>query len=107
MHLAADLKGLAGILDGIVTGRMHLAIGSLGQGTPTVSVTYQDKFEGLYRHFGLPDWMLLSPQRYLTPGSFEAALTRFVDEIDQVTAIVESRAGAVKDLSRDNFSSIL
>lgn len=107
MHLAADLKGLAGVLDGIVTGRMHLAIGSLGQGTPTVSVTYQDKFEGLYRHFGLPDWMLLSPQRYLTPGSFEAALIRFLDEIDQVTAIVENRVGAVKDLSRDNFSSIL
>lgn len=47
------IKHLAGLLDLVLTGRMHLAIAALGAGTPVLSVTYQDKFEGLYQHFGL------------------------------------------------------
>lgn len=47
------IKRVVGQLDLVVTGRMHLAIASLGSGTPVLCVTYQDKFEGLYQHFGL------------------------------------------------------
>jgi polysaccharide pyruvyl transferase WcaK-like protein len=48
------IKRVAGQLDLVITGRMHLAIGSLGSGTPILSITYQDKFEGLYQHVDLP-----------------------------------------------------
>lgn len=47
------IKRVVGKLDLVITGRMHLAIGSLGSGTPVLSITYQDKFEGLYQHFDL------------------------------------------------------
>jgi polysaccharide pyruvyl transferase WcaK-like protein len=44
---------------------MHLAIASLGSGTPTLSITYQDKFEGLYQHFGLPIEHTITPMQCL------------------------------------------
>lgn len=50
---AWDAKAIAGAVDLVLTGRMHLAIAALGQGTPPVSVVYQGKFEGLMAHFGL------------------------------------------------------
>jgi polysaccharide pyruvyl transferase WcaK-like protein len=59
------IKRLAGQLDLVVTGRMHLAIASLGSATPTLSITYQDKFEGLYQHVGLSPEHILSPLQCL------------------------------------------
>lgn len=47
------IKRVVGQLDLVFTGRMHLAVAALGCGVPVLSVTYQDKFEGLYQHFGL------------------------------------------------------
>jgi polysaccharide pyruvyl transferase WcaK-like protein len=49
----ARIKALVGQLDLVLTSRMHLAIACLGVGTPTLCVSYLDKFEGLYEHFGL------------------------------------------------------
>ncbi len=59
------IKRVTGLLDLVITGRMHLAIASLGSGTPTLSITYQDKFEGLYQHFGLSLDHTIYPQQCL------------------------------------------
>jgi polysaccharide pyruvyl transferase WcaK-like protein len=59
------IKRLVGLLDLVITGRMHLAIASLGSGTPTLSIAYQDKFEGLYQHVGLSPEHILSPLQCL------------------------------------------
>lgn len=60
------IKRLTGQLDLAITGRMHLVIASLGSGTPTLSITYQDKFEGLYQHFGLSLDHTISPLQCLS-----------------------------------------
>lgn len=60
------IKRVAGLLDLVITGRMHLAIASLGSGTPILSITYQDKFEGLYQHFGLPIEHTITPMQCLS-----------------------------------------
>jgi polysaccharide pyruvyl transferase WcaK-like protein len=60
------IKRVVGMLDFVITGRMHLAIAALGSGTPVLSITYQDKFEGLYQHFGLPLEHTLSPLQCLS-----------------------------------------
>jgi colanic acid/amylovoran biosynthesis protein len=57
------IKRVTSLLDLVITGRMHLAIAALGSGTPILSITYQDKFEGLYQHFGLPLEHTLSPMQ--------------------------------------------
>jgi polysaccharide pyruvyl transferase WcaK-like protein len=60
------IKRLAGLLEVVVTGRMHLAIASLGMQTPIISITYQDKFEGLHEHFDLPAGDVIQPGECLT-----------------------------------------
>lgn len=60
------IKRVVGLLDLVITGRMHLAIASLGNGTPTLSITYQDKFEGLYQHFGLSLEHTIAPMQCLS-----------------------------------------
>lgn len=103
-HRAAQLKTIAGALDGVVTGRMHLAIATLGMGVPTQCVTYQDKFEGLYRHADLPDWLLLAPTDYLREDVFKERLSRFIDQLDELRQVVMGKKQRLLDLSRQNFS---
>ena len=50
---AWELKHLAGMVDLVLTGRMHLAIAALGMGTPPLCVAYMDKFEGLFHLFNI------------------------------------------------------
>ncbi len=50
---AREMKGICSALDAALSGRMHFAIACLGQGVPVACVTYQDKFQGLFEHFGL------------------------------------------------------
>lgn len=102
-HRAADLKALAGLTDGVVTGRMHLAIAALGMGVPVLSLTYQDKFEGLYRHFGLPEKLLLPPAIFDDPGALAAALERFAADLPGLTAQVAERRPAIRELAERNF----
>lgn len=103
-HPAATLKGVAGSLDAVITGRMHLAVASLGMGVPTLCVTYQDKFEGLYRHFDLPEWLLLSPEAFLAEGVFLERLDRMLRDLDGLSMQIRDRLPGVVALSRANFS---
>jgi colanic acid/amylovoran biosynthesis protein len=50
---STDIKGIAGHMDFVISGRMHLAIASLSQGIPVYCVVYMNKFEGLMKHLGL------------------------------------------------------
>lgn len=103
-HRAATLKALAGHLDGVVTGRMHLAIATLGMGVPALCLTYQDKFEGLYRHFELPKTLLLSPQKLVMDHELEHALDVFIRGIPKLKEQVAVKLPHVLSLARRNFS---
>jgi colanic acid/amylovoran biosynthesis protein len=106
-HLhAAELKALTGELDLVVTGRMHLAIASLGMGTPVAGITYQDKFHGLFQHFGLPDQFLASASMLLDADQFEVWLINAIDAQQALKLKVDQRLVAVKELSRKNFSAL-
>lgn len=68
---AREVKRLVADVDLVCTGRLHLAVASLGAGTPVVSIAYQDKFAGLYQHFGLEP-LLLTHEASIEPGGLEA-----------------------------------
>lgn len=104
IHGAATLKALAGKLDGVVTGRMHLAIASLGMGVPVLCLTYQDKFEGLYRHFDLPKEFLLPPAIFEAGGALDGALQRFLFALPQLRATVAQEHLRVITLAQENFA---
>lgn len=103
---AAQLKGIAGQVDAVATGRMHLAIAALGSGVPAAAFSYQDKFNGLFQHFGLPQELILAPQA-LDTASMLALLLSLVDDCDRWTAQVRQQLPRIRELSRQNLAEFL
>lgn len=101
---AAQLKAVAGCTDGVVTGRMHLAIATLGTGKPVAALTYQDKFQGLFRHFDYPEHYLLGPTDSGNPARLAALVTRFVDELEPLRQRVHDHRPAVIAASVRNLA---
>lgn len=78
---AKEIKAIVGELDGVVTGRMHLAIATLGQGVPVITFDYQGKFEGLMRHFRFPDWLVVDPVDAIDATLLTELISRFITEL--------------------------
>lgn len=104
---AGEIKAVVGLVDGVVTGRMHLAIAALGQGTPVAAITYQDKFQGLFAHFNVSESLLLSPSQFLVADSFEKFLLHFLGVYEAAGAQVRQMLPGVMDLSRANVAPLL
>jgi polysaccharide pyruvyl transferase WcaK-like protein len=102
-HTAADLKALVGRLDGVITGRMHLAIAALGTGVPALGFTYHDKFEGLYSHFDLPQSLLLPPAIFDDAAELARRIEAFVEAIPVLADVIAGRHATVMNLARKNF----
>lgn len=105
-HRAADLKGLAARLDGAVTGRMHFAIAALGSGVPVLTITYQDKFEGLFALAGLPSWLGVPAEQALQDGVLLDAVEQFVGELECVRSLVIEAKPNIQRMSAKNFAAM-
>lgn len=101
---ASEIKRVASKLDGVITGRMHLAIASLGVGTPVAAITYQDKFEGLFAHFAISG-LTASPQVLMQAGRMDTFVGSFLDGLDTTRQQVAQALPEVKRLSRLNLAS--
>ncbi len=98
-----EAKRLAGQVDLVVTGRMHLAIAALGMGTPAIGISYQGKFEGLWQLFGLADYVVNC--RVLDSGQLEMLCVRALKQLDELTRRVAARLPEVLESARRNFAS--
>lgn len=97
------IKRLTGLLDLAITGRMHLVIAALGSGTPTLSITYQDKFEGLYQHFDLSLEHTIAPMQCLTDELLRKINDAFMHRHDNRARIL-SHLPRVKALASRNLA---
>lgn len=102
---AAGIKAVAGAVDGICTGRMHLAIAALGMGCPVVALTYQDKFAGLFDHFGLGEELLLNPEKIET--GLESLLLKLIDRADEIKSKVQSHLPEVMRAAERNLQPLV
>lgn len=102
VYHANQIKGLVGLLDGMVTSRMHLAIACLGQGVPVMSASYQGKFEGLFEHFGLSKYYILDSSKFLS-NDFNRVFSIFYNELDSLKVRINNAIGMVLEMSRKNF----
>lgn len=94
---AREIKQLVRRLDFVITGRMHLAIACLGSGVPVLSVAYQDKSEGLLKHFGLkPEELLVGPEEIMKEGT-----------ISRIVAFMSKRAPELKKQIADKLPHVL
>lgn len=96
------IKRLTGLLDLAITGRMHLVIASLGSGTPTLAITYQDKFEGLYQHFNLPLEHTITPMQCLSDELSRKINHACMHRHDNRARILE-HLPSVRELASRNF----
>lgn len=99
------IKRIAGLLDLVITGRMHLAIASLGSCTPTLCIIYQDKFEGLYQHFGLALEHTISPMQCLS-GEFLIRINNAYAQRLATRGQICARLPKVKELASRNLAIV-
>lgn len=99
---APQLKALCGLLDGLISSRMHLAIAALGMKAPVLAATYQGKFEGLFQHFGLDETYLLNPKRFLSDDMI-STFGSFIKRIPELKRQISERLPLVQELSNANF----
>lgn len=102
--MAWELKALAGEVDLVMTGRMHLAIAALGMATPALCTVYQDKFEGLMEHFGL-DGLTMTLDEVLT-GQGRDRLAQALERRAELASRISARLPDIERLSRRNFSGM-
>lgn len=102
---ATELKALVGVSDLLITGRMHLAIAALSNGIPVWAVNSQQKFIGLYQHFGLPDLRIV-PEAALEPGSLSAFMAEALAEWPAVGEKIRAALPDVKAKAARNFAML-
>jgi len=100
---AAGIKAIARTVNVIVSGRMHLAIASLGTGVPVASMVYQGKFEGLYAHFNI-EGLTVSPRDVLdNKGKFAEIITILLTQEQELREKIAQHLPAVLKLSKNNL----
>lgn len=102
---ASELKALVACADMLVTGRMHLGVGALSMGTPIWGLSYQDKFIGLFEHFGLPD-QRITPEQAKDAAALEAFFADAFDNREAVRDQVRAAFPGVKALAALNFVTL-
>jgi len=100
---ASVVKRLAGMADLLITGRMHLAIVALGMNVPTIGISYQGKFEGLWEHFGVTDCEI--DARSFDCHKLEAMCVKMLSRLNEAQANIEAHLPNVVELARRNFES--
>jgi polysaccharide pyruvyl transferase WcaK-like protein len=100
---AAEVKAICGSLDLVVTGLMHLAIGSLGQGTPVACLPYQGKFDGLMSHFGLRG-SITDPAGVLDGDKLARFVVPLIERRVQTRAKIEAALPRIRRLAQANFT---
>ena len=99
---AHQLKALCGLLDGLISSRMHLAIAALGMGTPVMAATYQGKFEGLFKHFELDRTYLLEPNLFLSSRMI-AVFENFIENLHTIKKQINTNLPQVLAYSNANL----
>jgi polysaccharide pyruvyl transferase WcaK-like protein len=101
---AAEIKQIVQYFDFTITGRMHFAIACLGMGVVPLSMTYQDKFKGVYAHFELVGSdFCVSPTQVLDGKLLIEKVNLFLKTKEKNVNQVYSRLPVVTQLSRNHF----
>jgi polysaccharide pyruvyl transferase WcaK-like protein len=100
----AVVRGLTARATLVITGRMHLAIMSLFNGVPAITLATQDKVEGLMQLFHTES-LCIEPS-----SGFGQRINRVVDDLlqqlDAVKATIRSHLPLVRQRSSLNFESL-
>lgn len=102
VYHADQIKAIAKLCDIMICSRMHLAIGALSSGVPVMAATYQGKFHGLFKHYGLPNDLLLSPSKFISP-LFISVFEKLFEEKNNLKKIITEKQPEINILSAKNI----
>jgi polysaccharide pyruvyl transferase WcaK-like protein len=100
---ARFVSRLSAAVDVVFSGRMHLLIASLRNGTPAATVAYQGKVAGLSQYFDLPE-LGVAPSVVLEPEAMQHAIEALIDQRESLSARVSLAQPMVAALQAGNFS---
>jgi polysaccharide pyruvyl transferase WcaK-like protein/glycosyltransferase involved in cell wall biosynthesis len=100
---ARFVSRLTAAVDVVFSGRMHLVIASLRNGTPAATVAYQGKVAGLSQYFDLPE-LGVAPSVGLDPRAMQCAIEALIDQRASLAARVAQAQPVVAALQAGNFS---
>jgi polysaccharide pyruvyl transferase WcaK-like protein len=92
-------------VDAIFSGRMHLVIAALRNGTPAATVAYQGKVAGLSQYFDLPE-LGVAPSVALDPSGMRRAIGALIEQRVGIAARIDRAQPAVAALQARNFSTL-
>lgn len=98
---AEEVRAIVKYVDFLFTGRMHLAIHGLSKGVPVACVTYQDKFDGLYEHFGLKE-LTISPIDACNPKKLKKFLKKSFEQRNVIHEKIIHKLPEVMKLAKNN-----
>ena len=101
---SGEIKAICGDLDLVFSGRMHLAIASLGAGTPVGCIVYQGKFEGLFKLFHVTGAMI-APEDFMAECQ-PRFLLNLLERSSELRDTVREHLPEVEKLAKANFSKI-
>lgn len=99
---SAEVKGLCSHLDIVFSCRMHLAIAALGSSTPAGCIVYQDKFQGLFEHFGLKH-CTINPNEAFDDNNMEGFVFSMLGKREEYKKTISGNIKKVEKLAFDNF----
>lgn len=99
---AAEIKSICSNMDLVLSGRMHLAIACLGQETPVACITYQGKFEGLFKYFNLKG-MAINPEQSIKLGNLVKFLMPLIKKREKIQKQIRLKLPYVLQLAKKNF----
>lgn len=104
---AKEIKAAVSKFDGVISGRMHLMIASLGGGVPVFGIEYKEKMVGLLNHVGLSAESLTTAREIISdPVAVRQKLSVFLADLDATRAAVVAKGPALKAMSSLNFAGL-
>ncbi len=91
---AAEVKCIMGLVDFCITGRMHVAIATLGMRVPVTGLSYGGKFEGLFSGFGIEE-SVMDPRELTNTEAFSEKLSVLIGRRDALKSRIEANALAM------------
>jgi len=101
---ARFVSRLATEVDAVFSGRMHLVIAALRNGTPAATIAYQGKVVGLSQCFDLPE-LGIAPSVALDPRGMQRAIGALIEHRADLAARIARAQPAVAALQARNFST--
>lgn len=100
---AGQIKAICGLLDGVFTARMHLAIAALGMKIPVAGIVYQGKFEGTFAHFNLDTCYTIYPDDAADNHKLAIFFERWISDLNYCKNKIELNLDSVIEKAKSNF----